>query len=208
MGGNNIVTYGAGRLWGLDPGSINYGVPLHQEWYRSTVAHNTVSVDSQLQKNADGRLEHWAAEAGATTISASADGAYPGVSLRRTVRLAEGRIEDRFECRSGAEHVYDWAFHAPGRLTCSLPAEPQTGPLGAASGYQHITQVRHARTGEPWWVRWEQDGTQLTLRMDAAPGTEIFTGTGPGRNPSDRVPCVVVRRRGRETEFRAVHRFQ
>jgi hypothetical protein len=82
----NLVTYGAGRHWGLDPGSINYGVPLHQEWYRSTVAHNTVAVDGASQSTADGVLDSWNEGAAATTIAASANSVYKGVKLSRTVR--------------------------------------------------------------------------------------------------------------------------
>ena len=97
----NIVTWGAGRLWGLDPGSINYGVPLHREWYRSTIAHNTVSVDERPQANVDGALETWSLEGGATTIAASADAAYPGVALRRTVTVRRG---DRKSTRLNSSH--------------------------------------------------------------------------------------------------------
>ena len=46
-------------MWGLDPGSINYGVPLHREWYRSTIAHNTVTVDGALQAEKDGQADQW-----------------------------------------------------------------------------------------------------------------------------------------------------
>lgn len=201
----NLVTWGAGKLWGLDPGSINYGVPLHREWYKSTVAHNTVCVDEQLQSNADGRLEDWRAGKDATTLAASAGAAYPGISLRRTVTVRKGRIEDRFECTSEAEHVYDWVFHAPGELTCSLAMEPRDGPLGAAAGYQHITGVAEARTGEEWQAVWRQGGARFTLKVAAAPDTEVVTGTGPGREPSERVPCLVIRRRARATVFEAVH---
>ncbi|HWQ53073.1 MAG TPA: heparinase II/III family protein, partial [Bryobacteraceae bacterium] len=201
----NIVTFGAGKPWGVDPGSINYGVPLHREWYRTTIAHNTVSVDEQLQANVDGALEDWRTAAGATTLIASANAVYPGVSLRRSIAVRKGSIEDRFECRSADEHVYDWAFHAPGRLTCSLDMEPRDAPLGAANGYQHITGVTHARTDAAWHARWEQEGARLTLRVEPAPGTEVFTGVAPGRNPADRVPCLVIRRRARQTIFDTVH---
>jgi hypothetical protein len=53
----NIVTFGAGQLLGLDPGSIRYGVPLFREWYRTTIAHNTVTVDQRSQAASDGALE-------------------------------------------------------------------------------------------------------------------------------------------------------
>ena len=200
-----VVTFGAGRLFGLDPGSINYGVPLHREWYRSTIAHNTVSVDGQPQAGVDGNLEKWQADATATTLAANAGAAYPGVTLRRTLTLQEGRIEDRFECASETGHTYDWAFHAPGRLTTSLKMTPRPGPLGESNGYQHIQDVAEAHAAGEWWARWENGGARLTLRFQAAPGTVVYTGLAPGRDPASRVPLIIARRRAKTTVFEATH---
>ena len=200
----NIVTFGAGRLWGLDPGSINYGVPLHREWYRSTIAHNTVSVDQQAQANTDGRLEKW--EDG--TLVAVADAVYRGVVLRRSLSLRGNELADRFECSSEAERTYDWAFHAPGKLTTSVTVTPRSSPLGAANGYQHIEKVAEGRADGDWEARWEAGAARLTLRFKGAPGTEVFTGVGPGKDPAERVPVVIVRRRAAKTAFEVVHRVE
>jgi hypothetical protein len=204
----NIVTFGAGRQFGLDAGSIRYGVPLHREWYRSTIAHNTVAVDEQAQGAADGVLEKWAVAGGATTLVAAAGEVYPGVTLRRALTVRAGEVADRFECAAASEHTYDWAFHAPGQLTTSVSLSPRPGPLGAANGYQHIEKVSYGRTDADFWVRWGSDGAGLTLRIRAAPGTEIFTGVAPGRNPAERVPLVIVRRRAATTVFEAAHSFE
>jgi hypothetical protein len=201
----NLVTFAAGQLFGLDPGSINYGVPLHREWYRSTIAHNTVSVDHQLQANADGKLESWETVGGVTTFAASADDVYPGVKLRRTIRLGDGRIEDRFECASEQEHTYDWSFHAPGKFESSLTFSPAGTPPGTDNGYQHLEKAAAARASGDWWARWEAGGVQMTLTVKGAPGTEVFTALGPGRNPADRVPMVIIRRRGTKTVFECTH---
>ncbi len=198
----NLVTFAGGRHLGIDPGSINYGVPLHREWYRSTIAHNTVSVDEQVQANADGRLEQWAVEDGATTLAASADGAYPGVRLRRTVVLRRGgRIDDVFDCVSDSEHIYDWAFHVPGKLSSSLAFQPREQALA----YRHISEVKHALTGQAWWVEWETGGRKLRLEFKAAPDTEVITGFGPGKDPAERVPMVIVRRKAASTTFEVTH---
>jgi oligo-alginate lyase len=196
----NIVTFAAGHLFGLDPGSINYGVPLHKEWYRSTIAHNTVSVDRQVQQNVDGRLLEWQTEGGETVLAASTNDAYPGVEMRRTLRLKDGRLDDRYTCVSKEEHVYDWAFHAAGKFTSSLEFGKWPGDL-----YLHVESVAEAKTDGDWWARWEIEGAQYTLRVKAAPGTEVFSGVGPGKNPADRVPMIVVRRRGKNTAYEVVH---
>jgi hypothetical protein len=196
----NIVTFAAGHLFGLDPGSINYGVPLHKEWYRSTIAHNTVSVDQEVQKGVDGRLEEWKSEGGETVLRASAVDAYPGVKMERTLRLNGPSLEDIFTCTSKDTHVYDWAFHAAGSFSSSLEFKKWDGSL-----YSHIEKVAEAKTDGDWWARWESDSLQYTVRVKAAPGTEVFRGEGPGKNPADRVPMIVVRRKGTSARFEAVH---
>ena len=203
----NIVTYGAGRQGGLDPGSIHYGVPLHREWYRTTIAHNTVCVDRKLQARADGRLEEWKADGEVTILAASADQAYPGVRLRRRLRLDATGLEDRFECSSETEHVYDWAFHAPGRLrVVGVQMEPGEA-LGDANGYQHLKIRLRGRTDADWRAVWTDGAAQLVIRMKGAPGTEVYVGSGPGRDPTTEIDALIVRRRTARTVFEARHEF-
>lgn len=205
----NLVTFAGGVTLGLDPGSINYGAPLHHEWYRTTVAHNTVVVDGKNQSARDGHLEEWRAEQDYTMISASAGDVYPGVRMRRTVTLRQnGIIEDRFECTSESEHVYDWAFHAYGTFTSSLEFSLREASVGTENGYQHMKAVASATTSGPFWVRWEHGGRTLTLEFQGAPGTQVIRAVGPGRDPADRVPMILVRRKAASTVFEAVHRYR
>ncbi len=202
----NIVTYGGDATLGIDPGSINYGVPLHREWYRTTIAHNTVSVDSKPQASVDGKLEKWSVENSVTTIVASANAVYPGVQLKRSVSVtAKGVVEDRFECASEAEHVYDWAFHAAGALSSSLTFVARKAPLGEANGYQHIADTAVAETNEPFWVKWRQGQTTLTLQFQGQPGTTVIRGVAPGKDPAEKVPMIIVRRKASKTVFEARH---
>jgi hypothetical protein len=101
----NVVTSGFGTTFGLDPGSINYGAPLHGEWYRTTIAHNTVCVDGALQGNADGELIRWKDDGGAgTSFGAAANRVYDGVSLSRSLELDRAEMVDTFMCKSASEH--------------------------------------------------------------------------------------------------------
>jgi len=204
----SIVTFGAGRLFGLDPGSINYGVPLHTEWYKSTIAHNTVSVDRKTQAPADGTLIEWKTGPDETTLRAEAAGVYDGVTLRRMLVLKGNQLADRFECSSAAEHEYDYAFHSAGELKTSLDLQPREGPAGDSNGYQHIRNVREGRADGEWWAEWTQSGAVMRIRFRAEPGTIVLTGEGPGRNPTVFVPLLIVRRRGTSTVFDCVHEFE
>ncbi len=199
-----IVLHAAGMLMAVDPGSIAYGVPLHQQWYRQSVAHNTVVVDSKSQSTADGTLETWEAGEGKAALVATANEAYPGVKMRRSLSLAaKGRqstITDAFEVSSDGEHSYDWVLHVEGQLSSSLKFAP-CEPAGDANGYQHITGWQCAATDSDWEATWTNGSARLVLRMKGAPGTRVYRGVGPGRNPTDGVPLVLVRRRGMGTTF-------
>jgi hypothetical protein len=202
----NLVTYGGGANLGLDPGSINYGVPLHREWYRSTIAHNTVSVDQKLQSSADGKLEKWDLADGSTTLSASANAVYPGVQMNRTVTVTpKGEIADRFECVSQSEHVYDWAFHVAGVLSSSVTLAQRNEPLGSENGYQHIKELASAEVNDSFWVKWQVGKTSLTLFFEGQPGTTLIKGVAPGKNPADKVPMIIVRRKAAKTLFEVKH---
>ncbi len=192
----NIVTYAAGHLFGLDPGSINYGVPLHKEWYRATIAHNTVTVDGKDQASADGELENW----NGSSLTAKAGAAYPGVTLRRSLSLDKQALQDRFECASEIDHDYDYAFHAAGKLTTSLKLTPRD-----ALPYLHVEKVSEARADGDWWAEWNQDGIRYRLNMKGVPGTTVFIAQGPGRDPASRVPMIIVRRHAKQTVFECTH---
>lgn len=204
----NVVTSAFGVTFGLDPGSINYGAPLHGEWYRSTIAHNTVCVDGRLQGNADGELIHWSADGRQTTFKGAANHVYDGVGLTRSLELRGAEIVDTFECTSTTEHQYDWAFHARGTLTTSLSLQPLSALPETTLGYQHISNLRQAESDQDWWARWENDGCSLTVHIKAAPETTVFTGEGPGRTAEERVPAIIVRRRMKGTVFAARHVYK
>lgn len=206
----NLVIYGAGERLAIDPGSIAYGAPLHGEWYRTTIAHNTVCVDQTNQKPVDGTLEDWRVGELATTLVAVATDTTPGVTMRRSLTFraspTDGTsvLSDRFEVGSQQEHTYDWAFHCRGRLKTSLPLSSVGDRLGDKNGYQHIAGVRRGQSDDEFSVQWTQGKARLVLRMKGEPGTVIYVGEGPGRSPTERVPMLIVRRRAKTTLFDAM----
>jgi hypothetical protein len=124
------------------------------------------------------------------------------VSLRRALTFDCATLQDRFECASSTEHDYDYAFHAPGRFSTSLDLK-RRGPLS----YLHIEQVSEAHPDGDWWAQWDQEGARCRLSVKGVPGTVVYTGVGPGRNPADRVPLVIIRRHGQQAVFDCTHEF-
>ncbi len=205
----NIVIYGGGELLAVDPGSISYGVPLHREWYRSTIAHNTVCVDQALQKPVDGSLEDFEAGELVTRMAAKVADAYAGVSMRRSLNFRASPADrrsvliDRFEVTSDKPHTYDWAFHCRGEMEVDADLSTKGDRPGTSNGYQHISSVRQGKCDGNITVRWTQGKARLRLVMKGAPGTMLFAGQAPGRDPSEKVPMIIVRRKATETAFEA-----
>lgn len=197
-----IILYGAGREWAPDPGSIRYGAPLHLEWFKTTLSHNTVLVDRQAQQPCTGKRRVFDIREDIRIASASADDAYPGVRFRRTVALLDGGVVfDLVQLDGESPHTFDWVFHCKGAFASALPFEPLAASLGAEHGYQHVDDPRVAQADSAWSAVWTLEGAGVALVQAACPGTEILTGTGPGNPPAERLPLVASRRTGRSATF-------
>lgn len=187
----NVALYARGEILAIDPGTTRYGVPLQQEWFRTTIAHNTLTVDETSQRPATGKLLAFAVGDGVSAACAAAGGIYDGVDYRRAVALFGTDlvlILDQVE--SNAEQTYDFAYHHDGAWLDPPAGAALTMP--EANGYRHLEMV--ALTGPPPPVR----VGEVTATVDViAPGGEIWAGTGLYRSAAERVPCLIARLRGR-----------
>lgn len=134
-------------------------------WCRTTIAHNTVTVDGQpmfpydlgansiweadswRRRRSEGELESFQPEVGWSSVRASNEHVYPGVRLDRTCiarrpreQAGHGYVVDGFRCYSDEAHVYDWAMHVRGKLEFSGQTRPID--LGDGLGYRHLTSAR------------------------------------------------------------------
>lgn len=86
-----LYLYGDHDNWQPDPGQVPYGHAGWRDYYRSSRAHPTFSVDELEQAECSGRL----AESADDAITIEVDGAYPGVTAVRHVECrADGLLVD------------------------------------------------------------------------------------------------------------------
>jgi len=120
-------------------------------------------------------------------------------------------VVDVFRVRGGATH--DWSYHAEtDRLELTGVTLSEGQPLGTATAYQELSDIRTGTTDGPWQAtyRWS-DGAGLRLWMAGAPGTQVSTASAPGQRRKNqegrRLPYLVVRRSGRQltSTFVCVH---
>lgn len=131
----HLSLFANGVHWLLDPGTGWYHVP-ELGWYRSTVAHNTVTVDGRLQTPSEGELLAFGDAGGFQVVQARVEGASPHITMRRTLCLGEGFLFDAFELEGQEPHTYDWAFHTPARLQTELKGK-KASP-GMRDGYEFL----------------------------------------------------------------------
>ncbi|NUQ00704.1 MAG: heparinase II/III family protein, partial [Armatimonadetes bacterium] len=178
---------------GYDPGTAAYGVPIQAEWYRTTLAHNTLTVDEANQKEATGRSLAFAARPGLGVALAEAGAIYPGVTYRRAVALCGEKLMLVLDLVEAAqEHTFDLAWHNAGAWAMAPPGAPLELP--AKPGYKHLRGM--VRSAGPLPAIKVTDS--LTVGVSVGGGGETLAGTGVGRNANDRVPVVIQRLRGRQ----------
>ncbi len=202
----SFVFYGCGRELGVDPGraaSQAYRLPIHGNWYKATLSHNAVVVDGQSQKGVEGALEFFSTNGIAAAV-ARCDDAYPGVRHQRLLLLMPDYllVFDRLD--SDREHRYDWLYHSRGGEAFSDLVLTGATDTAAFPGGDYIARPKSGATDGGVRIGFPGDGVTTFLTMDAAPGTGVLLGDGPGASVADRVPLAMVTRLGKGARFAAV----
>lgn len=201
-----FISYAEGARQAADPGTQAYGAKTHGTWDKTTIAHNTISVDGKQQGEATGKLLEWNPGAKVTEIRLAAGPVYPGVEIERTLVHTGEYTLDIAEARSvdGASHLFDWTYHNFGSLDTTLPLKPYLG-MPQANGYQHLTEARAAGIDEEWMVTFAQEKSRMRVRVMGAPGTTVAAGKGLGPDLRTAVPFVMARRTAPAARFVAVY---
>lgn len=182
-----------------DPGVIWYEQPLYQQWYHTTLAHNTLVVD-ELSQNMAGSTHLVYGPAGAMGIQrARTDAAYPGVIMDRSLFLTPEYLADLFGAFGRMPRTMDLAWHLRGDFAGTLKLEPKSFPPPVEKGYSAMTNVRRAETGDAWSATLTQkSATDRFLAAGGAP-TEVIVGEGylGLENP----PAILERRKAAATVY-------
>jgi len=200
----NELIYAEGGMMGVDTGTHYYGIPIHREWDKRTVAHNTVAVDEHDQQPATGSLLDWQSKPDFTAVSLDAGPVYAGVDLQRTEIVTNDYILEITRCRStdGREHDFDWLYHNYGAQAAEGEFLPYSG-FPQQDGYQMLTENQHASIAGDIHTTFTMDKGR-TLRVWMLKDTnasQVFTGEGPGPDLRVKIPYIIVRRHGSDADF-------
>jgi len=195
------VSYGFGQILGVDPGSISYAVPLHRQWYKRSLAHNLIVVDQRDQRPTTGKLHFYQFGPNCALAHADAGDAYDGVTLTRTIAMFEDTFIVIDIARSATEHTYDWVYHNRGKLALGAKMTPSGGKLGGPDPYRVPHDVRSATLRQPFQAIWRVGDVVVPLTFFLDRGATVFTALAPGQPPTEMVPMLLVRQRGKSVAF-------
>ncbi len=196
----NFVLCAKGKVIGYDPGTTRYGLPLQKEWHKTTIAHNTLAVDEDSQKPAEGRCIEFGSRNGVEYAVCEAGDIYDGVKFTRAVAmLDENLIVFIDQVNSDNEHTYDLAYHQRGKWAVRT-ASPWDPPQ--KRGYMHFRDAMCWNANAGTTLRCDvSEGFSVVIQMAAGDPTEVITATGVGSNQTDRVPVVLFRRKAKEATY-------
>ncbi len=184
-----VYLYGQ-EPWQPAPGVPPYASPLRHGHYARTLAHPTVRVDGQDQKEGTGSVDHWDEEG--NHLIASADGVIPGIALKRELMIRDGLLVDimRVSATDGLDH------------DVALALRPATGFALQTSG---------GLTTSTWTGPEGPEGTGAVLtgfhRASVPAAIVLKPGRGPSDDPSVILPVADWEAKAHDVTFVSVYSF-
>ena len=168
----SVTLFGNGHLWLPDSEahSVNaWGSVM--ELNRHTLAHNTILVDGQQQRDISRRLdliEYYALlEAKRLTIADLSGQLYPGVRQMRTCIVRNEYVVDFFQVLSTQPQEFDWVTHIDGEPNACSENQWQSVQLPQDSGWKYLRNAQAAVVSSS--SIWESFSyKQSYFRMDIA----------------------------------------
>jgi len=200
---NTFVLYARGEVVATDAGTHAYGSPLHRDWDKTTLAHNTVVVDETSQEPATGKCLAFGTERNVDYCITDGGAIYKGVRFIRTAAMLTTNLIlfiDQIRCEG--PHTLDLAYHQMGEWkTNGWKASPIT--CSAAAGYSRLQQTfRHdSKLATSTFKTRLNEKLQPSITLANNEPTEIVTGYGLLKTTEDLVPMLLQRRHAQNTAF-------
>jgi len=197
----SFILYAAGEVVSPDPGITSYGSPYHQNWYKTSLAHNTLVVDEENQRPATGKCLAFGSAEGIDYVMADAGEIYPGVRFVRSAALIDAdTVVVIDQVRAKSKRTLDIAYHQRGQWVALQEGTQYTPPR--KPGYQCMTDATVREVADNIILRTKlRDGRTASVILMGGQPTQVITGMGIGASTADRVPMVVFRRSSATTAF-------
>ena len=207
-----LIVYALGRQLCPDLGTTGYANPLHPNYYKTTPAHNTVTIGGRNMAGRSGKLLGFEVHGRFSAAVARSDVVYEGYVLTRRVLLGDGFLVDEFVVDGKEPETLDWFLRADGELSLNVEAPPiEEKPLSRP--YTYLRNLCGGQTADDWAGTWTFGDAakpagvaRLVVTMKGEPGTQAARCDAPGgARLAQFWGTLRVRRRAAKTRFIAVH---
>lgn len=193
---NTFILYSHDRILSPDGGTHAYGSPLHADWDKTSLAHDTLVVDEKSQTPAQGKCIAFGTQKGVDFAITDAGPIYSNVTFIRTVAmLSPDVVVFVDQVRSPEAHLYDLAYHQVGTWN-EQPGSPWTAP--ELPGYKYFTHTAiqtNAVDRSMTLTTTVTNGLTGIITFLSTRSTDVITGYGILRTTEELVPMVVQRRK-------------
>jgi hypothetical protein len=111
-------------------------------------------------------------------------------------------VADLLTARDGKTHTFDWLYHNRGPGIASSSAMEEA-PAPEGQGFEYLKSVRRGKTSGSIHARVDMGASQVGILVNGGADSDVIVGTGVGESVLDRVPLLVVSRRGDGARFAA-----
>ena len=201
-----IQLYGYGQTLGVDRGmakSQAYRLPIHSNWYKTSLSHNTILVDELQREEGDCHLVLYAANDRYAAVAARDVGAYPCVGHQRLVMLTPEYLVVIDDMEAESPRRFNWMYHNYGSEALADGVRLEAGEVLFRGG-EYLERVVKGMTDQSFQIQFVGEDVTTTLWMTSAPGTQVLTADGPGETVMERIPMTMVTREGTSAQFVAV----
>ncbi len=201
----SFIWWHHGRCWFADPGTTAYALPLHEQWFKSTLAHQTAAVDGVRHERTDAAL----VECQPAVLAGRAQ-PYPTLMpdvrmSRRLCLVSAGNLLDELQVRADHARVVDYVLTPGGEFQPpdGLRQTP-AGLEGADPAYQVLRDVKRLELDQTGCLEWMQNDDRLRISLSSvSPTTELYLAKAPAdaTNLERCGDALVLRQRGRHVTF-------
>ncbi|MBT5831407.1 MAG: alginate lyase family protein, partial [Candidatus Latescibacteria bacterium] len=198
--------YGYEQALGVDRGiakSQAYRLPIHRNWYKTTISHNTILVDEEARDEGDCELVLYAENDRYAAVVARDGEAYPGVSHQRLLVLTPEYLIVMDDMGAERSRRFNWMYHNYGS---KVMAEGMSLDATEAKfrGAEYLEHIKKGVTDQSFQVQFVGEDVTTTLWMVSDSNTQVLTADGPGETVLERIPMAMITREGKSVQFAAV----
>lgn len=202
----SFVFFGFGEELGVDRGRAAaqaYNLPIHREWYRATISHNTVLVDGKSQAEAGGELLFFNSTDEEVAAVAKTE-AYEDVDHRRMLFMTADYLLVFDELEAANRRRFDWFYHNRGKDVVSAVVSEKADLSFFGKSADYFADMRSGVSDFLLKAHFPGENVTVYLTEAGAPGSRLTVANGAGSTVSERIPLLFITREGRQVQFVSV----